>query len=306
MRSPRFRIIGLVSVVALLAAFAVALALAAEGDGDQVDPVAVSDADQVLLDRLVALHEDLPGLIPADADFAANLLDPVLLGSFTTARSTLDRLEDDVRGLFVDGDAAGTAVGDAVAEVARGLLVERQALLVLERGDGSTNPRPLDASNARNAEGIAIDADGLLGLETTGIDLLLQARSTQRAGYDVLVTVEDVDPAILNRQVALVAYEERVTPTLWLLTSEPGDELLVPVDRYDAPVGVARATSVTYACVDRAAYLSLTDLPDAERIAAATLAEPTPSCSDIARRAGLSLADQQALVEGLATSDGGS
>lgn len=294
MRSPKFRIIGLVAVAALLAALG--SAIAAEGDGDG-DDIAVTGADQALVDGLLALQDDLPELVPTAAQLAANEIDPVLLGSFTTARSTLDRLEDDIRALFIDGDAAGTAVGDAVAAVAQGLLIERQAHIVLEQGDGSTNPRPLDSSNARDDDGIAIDADGLLGLETTGIDLLLQARDLQRAGYEVLATVEAADAAFADRLAELRAYEDEVAVTLRVVTSADTDELLVPATRWDAPIGVARATSVTYVCVDRAAYLALADLPMEERIAASVEEVPSQECADIARRAGLSLEDQQALQD---------
>ncbi len=296
MRSPKLRIIGLVAAAGLLAALG--SAIAAEGDGDDGDVLAVSDADQVLIDGLLALQDDLPELVPTEAQLAANDLDPVLLGSFTSARSTIDRLEDDIRALYIDGDAAGTAVGDAVSSVARGLLIERQAYIVLEQSDGSTNPRPLDSSNARTEDGIAIDADGLLGLETTGIDLLLQARDLQRAGYEVLAAVESADAAFEDRLAELRAYEDEVAVTLRIVTSANTDELLVPVDRYDAPIGVPRATSVTYVCVDRAEYMALADLPEDERIAASVEEVPGRECADLARRAGLSLEDQQAFVEG--------
>ncbi len=296
MRSPKLRIIGLMAAAGLLAALG--SAIAAEGDGDDGDVLAVSDADQVLIDGLLALQDDLPELVPTEAQLAANDLDPVLLGSFTSARSTIDRLEDDIRALYIDGDAAGTAVGDAVSSVARGLLIERQAYIVLEQSDGSTNPRPLDSSNARTEDGIAIDADGLLGLETTGIDLLLQARDLQRAGYEVLAAVESADAAFEDRLAELRAYEDEVAVTLRIVTSANTDELLVPVDRYDAPIGVPRATSVTYVCVDRAEYMALADLPEDERIAASVEEVPGRECADLARRAGLSLEDQQAFVEG--------
>lgn len=298
MRSTKFRIIGLLAVAALVAALG--SAIAAEGDGDG-DDVAVTGNDQVLVDGLLALQDDLPPLVPTEAQLAANQLDPVLLGSFTSARSTLDRLEDDIRQLFIDGDAATTAVGDAVAGVARGLLIERQAYIVLEQSDGSTNPRPLDSSNARDEDGIAIDADGLLGLESVGIELLIQARDLQRAGYEVLVELEAADAAFADRLAELRDYEDEVAVTLRIAASMSTDELLVPVDRYDAPVGVARAVSVTYACVDREAYMALADLPEPERIAASIEEEPGEECASIARRAGLSLEDQQALQEGAAT-----
>jgi len=287
------RMIGLLVAAGLVVALG--SAIAAEGDGDG-DAVAVTGADQELVDGLLAIHAELPELVPTEADLAANQLDPVLLGSFTTARSTLDRLEDDIRQLFINGDAANTAVGDAVASVARGLLIERQALLVLEESDGSTNPRPLDSSNARTEDGIAIDADGLLGLESVGIDMLIQARELQRVGYQVLEQVESADPAFAERLDELLAYEDEVGVTLRIVTSASTDELLVPTDRYDAPIGVPRATSVSYVCVDRARYLALADLPMSERIAGSVEEVPSQECTDIARRAGLSLEDQQAVA----------
>lgn len=288
------RMIGLLVAAGLVVALG--SAIAAEGDGEG-DAVAVTGADQELIDGLLGVQGELPELVPTEADLAANQLDPVLLGSFTTARSTLDRLEDDIRQLFINGDAANTAVGDAVAAVARGLLIERQGLLVLEESDGSTNPRPLDSSNARTEDGIAIDADGLLGLESVGIDLLIQGRDLQRAGYEVLAEVESADPAFAERLDELLTYEDEVGITLRIATSAATDELLVPTDRYDAPIGVPRATSVSYVCVDRAQYLALADLPRAERIAGSVEEVPSQECADIARRAGLSLEDQQALAD---------
>lgn len=288
------RIIGLLVAAGLVVALG--SAIAAEGDGDG-DEVAVTGGDQALVDGLLAVQGELPELVPTAADLAANQLDPVLLGSFTTARSTLDRLEDDIRQLFIDGDGAGTAVGDAVASVARGLLIERQGLIVLEESDGSTNPRPLDSSNARTEGGIAIDADGLLGLESVGIDLLIQARDLQRVGYDVLADVQSADPAFAGRLDELITYEDEVGVVLRIVTSAATDELLVPTDRYDAPIGVPRATSVTYVCVDRERYFALADLPRAERLAGSIEEVPSQECTDIARRAGLSLEDQQALAD---------
>lgn len=299
MGARNWRTIGLLVAVGLIVALG--SAIAAEGDGE-ADDVSVTAADQELLDRLVTVLGERPELVPTEADLAANQLDPVLLGSFTSARSTLDRLEDDVRQLYIDGDSANTAVGDAVASVARGLLTERQALLVLEESDGSTNPRPLDSSNARNEDGIAIDADGLLGLESVGIDLLIQARDLQRLGLEVLEDVEGADPAFAAELDELLVYENDVQRVLRVATSAATDELLVPVDRYDAPIGVPRATSVTYVCVDRLRYLELADLPPAERIAASLEEFPSQECQDIARRAGLSLEDQQALQDA-ATAD---
>ena len=295
MRSRKSRIIGLLALAGLVAALG--SAIAAEGDG-AADELAASDADQELLAGLVALQADLPPPLPTEAQLASNDLDPVLLGSFTSARSTLDRLEVDVRALFIDGDAAGTAVGDAVADVARGLLIERQAYIVLEQSDGSTNPRPLDASNARTEDGIAIDADGLLGLETTGIDLLLQARDLQLRGYTTLATVEGADPVLAAEAEELRTYADTVAVTLRVVTSADSEELLVPVDRFDAPIGVPRATSVSYVCVDREQYLSLSDLPTDERIAASIMEPPGRACTDLARRAGLSLEDQQVFGDG--------
>lgn len=289
-----WRMIGLLVAAGIVVA--IGSAIAAEGDGEG-DAVAVTAGDQELVDRLEELQPELPPVVPTQADLASNQLDPILLGSFTSARSTLDRLEDDIRQLFIDGDAANTAVGDAVASVARGLLIERQALLVLEESDGSTNPRPLDSSNARNEDDIAIDADGLLGLESVGIDLLIQARDLQRIGYEVLEEVEGTDGTFAQKLEELLRYEDEVGITLRVVTSAASDELLVPVERYDAPIGVPRATSVTYACVDRFRYLELAELPMPERIAASLEEVPSQECTDIARRAGLSLEDQQALQQ---------
>lgn len=296
----RRRLIAMLVVGGLFVALGTALA--AEGDGDG-DAVAATPVDTELVERLRELQDELPELVPTAADLAANDLDPVLLGSFATARGTLDRLEDDIRQLYIDGDEAGTAAGDAVSSVARGLLLERQALIVLEQSDGSSNPRPADSSNARTEAGLAIDADGLLGLESTGIDLLIQSRDLQRQGYEVLQDVEGADGVFADRLEELRLYEEDVTVVLRIAASELTDELLVPVDRFDAPVGSPRAVSVSYVCVDRAEYLALADLSEAEQIAGSVEEVPGTECAEMARRAGLSLADQQAQAEDGASDD---
>jgi hypothetical protein len=92
-----------------------------------------------------------------------------------------------------------------------------------------------------------------------------------------------------------------VGTTLRVVASDAPEELLVPTERFEAPIGVPRATSVTYVCVDRAAYMMLADMPMDQRIAGSAVDNPSQDCLDVARRAGLSLEDQQAQQ---ATDDG--
>lgn len=295
MRTGQVRLIAAVAAAGLAAALG--SALAAEGEDDAA--LVVAGGDEELIDRLLVLEQEIPAPLPSAAELASNELDAVLSGSFTTARTALDQLEPDLRALFVSADEAETAVGDAIADVTSALLLERQALMVLEDADGSADARPIDASDARTEDGVALDADGELGLALVGVDLLLSARTDQAGGYGVLaeLTTEDERDVFDGRAATLVSYVQDVGVDLRRISARESAQILVPTSRFDAPVGVARATAATYACVDRALYLELADSPQAERVAAAAIAPPDPECVEAARRAGLSLDDQQALAE---------
>lgn len=284
-------------------------AIAAESGLDEPVELAVAGVDEQLVTQLLALESELPAPLPTTAELAADGVDALLTGSFTSARSTFDAVESDLRTLYVTADDAGTPVGDAVASVTFGLLLERQALTVLEETDLSDGTRPLDLSDARDDDGNAIDADGLMGRLHIGLDILFEARGLQRSGYAVLADVPvgvDENSVFAARHQELLAYEDGTEVELREVASSPAEQLLVEVSRFDAPTGVAHSVGVTYVCVDREAYTALADASDVQRVAGA-IAWPDEDCREAARAAGLTLVEQvtgDPLLDGVETAVG--
>ena len=190
-----------------------------------------------------------------------------------------------------------------------GLLLERQALLVLEETDGSEDVRPLDVSDARDEDGTAIDADGLYGRQVVALDILLGARAEQRAGYEALSTLPpgvDDQATFAARHLELLDYRDGTEVVLRDVASTESTQMLVEVERYTAPIGVAQAVGVTYVCVDRVAYSALADAPEIERLAG-SIAMPDEECRAAARLAGLPLSEQVAvdpMLDGVETAVG--
>lgn len=304
------RILATAAAVALTVG--IGSAIAAEGEPDAVeaaDELVVGAADEELVERLLVIEADLPAPLPSSAELAADGVDALLTGSFTSARSTFDSMEDQLRDLFVDADDATTEIGEAVASVAHGLLLERQGLLVLEETDQSDETRPLDVSDARDDDGNAIDADGYHGRQTTALRILLESRELQRAGYAVLRELPkgvDENGVLAARWVQLVDYRDGTEVQLRQVAATESEQLLVEVARYDAPLGVAQSLGVAYVCVDRVAYELLAEAPESERIAA-SITLPDEDCSETARLAGLPLSEQVAvdeLLDGVETAVG--
>lgn len=283
MRTGQLRVAGAVALSGVLAA--VGIAVAAEGGADTV---AVAADDGAIVAELLRLEVEVPEQLPTAATLVEADADVSLAGSFASTRSEFDRIEADLRALYVASDSAQTAVGDAIALVTSGLLEERQGLLVLEAVDTVADARPIDASDARDDAGVAIDADGLAGQTQLGISILLDARAQQLDGYAVLRDLDaELDPSEVfdGRYLELQEYGDTVGSTLRLAAGERSAQLLVPSTRFEAPVGVAPAVSVTYVCVDRDDYLALADLPAEERIAGSLEVEPDEECAEAARRA---------------------
>lgn len=296
-----------VGVAVLTVGIGSAIAAESEPVTEDVPVVAVGADDEELTARLLELEPQIPAPLPTSADLAEDGVDALLTGSFTSSRSTFDALEDDLRSLFVDGDDATTAVGDAVSAVAHGLLLERQAMLVLEETDASDQIRPLDVSDTRDDRDNAIDADGLYGREITALNILDEARELQVTGYDTLADL-DVEGAdvFADRYASLVSYEDGVGLQLREVAGRESEQLLVEIDRYDSPIGIAHSVGVTYVCVNREAYMELADAPVVERLTG-SVEVPDADCRESARVAGLSLSEQVAvdeLMDGVETAVG--
>ena len=273
------------------AAAATVIGVAAAQDGDGQLEATGADAD--LVDRLLEIEPDLPGLVPDQVEVDDEVADATLDGAFGQARIALDAVEADLRQLFVDADDAGTAVGDAVSDVTRGLLLEREAIIALEQADDLDVERPVDSSDETNENDVAIDADDPAGLTLIGVDLLLDARMRELAGYELLATLgDDVDPTgtFADRADDLREYADTTDPLLRAAVGLETDQLLVAVGRFDAPVGEARATATEYVCVERETYLAA--IAAGESVATATLAaatDPNEACQATAEAAGAPL-----------------
>ena len=284
-------------------------AIAAESGQDEPVEVVVAAADEGLVEQLLVLEGEVPAPLPTTAELAADGVDALLTGSFTSARSTFDQLESDLRALYVAADESTSPVGDAIASVTYGLLLERQALTVLEETDGSDEERPLDVSDARDDDGNAIDADGLYGRLAIGLDVLLEARAHQREGYGVLAglpAAADENAVFRARHLELLDYEDGTEVQLREVASAASTQLLVEIERYDAPLGVAHSVGVTYVCVDREAYAALADADEVTRLAG-SVEWPDADCREAARLAGLTLDEQVAvdpLLDGIETAVG--
>ncbi len=292
MRRGNLRFVSFVGAAALLAALG--SAMAAESDDDTTE-LALAAGDELLVERLLVLEQDVPEPLPSAVELATGDTDTRIVGSFTSSRSSFDAIEEPLRQLFVDADEVKSEAGVAVAAVARGLLLEHQAMMVLEASDGAADPRPIDSSDTRDEDGVALDADGLVGRQMTGLRLVLDAREAQLLGYEVLAELPaatDERGLFRARATTLRAYRADVGTKIEIAAGVAPEQMLLPVTRYDSPLGVAIAVGATYVCVDREAYLALNDATEAERLAGSVAEVPDPACEEAARRAGLDLATQ--------------
>jgi hypothetical protein len=302
-RSGYKSISALAGAVVLTAAIGVAFATESDGDGNAE---LVTAQDDSLVARLLELESGVPAPLPSQVYLDSSSADVRFVGSFTSARAQLDGIEDELRQLFIDAEVVRTDVGIAIADVTRGLLLERQALLVLEAAAGATDRRPTDGSDARDKDGVAVDADGLVGRQIIGMQLALDARSAQRDGYAVLAALADNGPAFEERLRELASYATDVEPDLIAASGRSSMQMLVPIARYGSPLGVAVAVGVSYVCVDRDAYEALATATPTEQLVGSIVETPDPACADVARRAGLDLTQQIAedqTLTGVVTSD---
>lgn len=246
---------------------------------EEAAPLATEGADGELVDRLLEVQAELPPSVPSEVIVPEDDADARITGDFGEARIAFDALEGELQSLFVDAEDAGTPTGSTVAAVASGLLLEREAVAVLEQADDLDVARPIDASDSRDANELAIDADDPAGKDLVGVRLLLDARLRQLAG---IAPLAEADPAFADRLDELATFADTLDPQLRDAVGIPNDQLLVTVDRFDAPPGQARATASSYVCVDRVAYLLL--IAGGETPAAATAAtavEPDDGCTGV-------------------------
>ncbi|MTV26890.1 hypothetical protein FTX61_15920 [Nitriliruptoraceae bacterium ZYF776] len=254
------------AAVLVLTAFGARLAIA------QATGEAPPAGDDGLLVRLDALEVELPehpGVREVAVDDEGAVLEVV--GDAPATRATLDTLEADLRRLFVDADDAGTPVGDAVAEVARGWLDVRAGVGHLAAADGHDLAFPLDAEDD---DDVATDADARRGDVEVGIRSVLLGHGRQLTGYTALRDLGLAEPAVQGRldgrALASEDFARDVVPLLRALVSERTSQVLVPTDRFTSPAPgqEARARSLTVTCVDRDAYTTLVDPTEGSELTA--------------------------------------
>lgn len=241
-----------------------------------------STDDAGLIDRLVALEEQLPILPPDTVDVDPEQTWATFTGDFTGARVALDAVADEARALFVDAEQADGPVATAVAEVARSVLVLRSGYEYLADWETNDLTFPLDTADD---DAVATGADELYGAAQTGFSLVLDARARALGAYAVLRDAQAADPE--DRQVLERRYEESLAfdtgmkPDIHEALSFETTQVMRTVSRFvsTAPGDTARARMMTVVCIDREAYTTA-ELVDAGS-AAALVTTPADDCPDL-------------------------
>lgn len=248
-----------VATIALTAALAVgALAsVTVAGAQDDDEPEAGGATPEALIDRLVELERELPPLPPDDVVLDDETTWGEIQGDFFSARTDLELLEDRARQLFVDADDADGATAEAVAAVARGYLELQQGYRYLADYEGYDLALPV---NETDTDDVATGADDAAGLAETGLSLVITARVRAIEGYDVLrddSAADDTEKSLFDASFqATETFLEETRPQLHELLSRPTVGLLVVIDRFDPPPGIAHAKDMTVVCLDRDRYPS--------------------------------------------------
>lgn len=282
----------MVATVTLSGVLAAALAASAVTSATAQDapeqPAVTATDEEALVDRLVDMERGLPALPPSGVAMDDETTFGVLEGDFTSALAELDLVSEQARQLFIDADEADGDVADAVASVARGYLRLEQAYGYLSRYEDHDLGRP---AGAEDVEGIATGPDTAAGLVDTGLHLVDLARLDAIVGYGVLRDTEAADDA--EKGLFDAAYRETqaylttVRPDTAKLVSADSTAVLLAFERFETEVpGEARASDVTYICVERgfdlAALLSSQD-PQAfvDALGGDSALLPTEDCPDV-------------------------
>lgn len=246
------------SVLAVSVAL-VGTALATTAVVAQQDDAAAGTSPEALIDRLIDLEEELPGLPPEQVLISEDATWAEFLGDFVGAEVAFDTVSDELRALFIDADEADGPVAVAVSDVARAYLLLANAyeqLAIWETADLAFPVGTVDEL------GVATGADELYGIAEAGFRMVLDAHSRLLAGYAVLRDVEAADDT--ERQFFEVQYLEEqafdsdLRPDIHRALSLETTEQLVPVDAFttDAPGLEGRARIRRYVCIDTEAYLA--------------------------------------------------
>lgn len=236
-------------------------------------------SDTALIERLVALEQQLPDLPPTTVDVLPDQTWATFTGDFTGASVALDAVADEARGLFVDAEQADGPVAVAVAEVARGVLVLRSGYQYLAAWETNDLTFPLDTADD---DGVATGADEQYGVAQTGFSLVLDARARALAAYAVLRDAEAADPEhrelLERRYEESLAFDAELKPEIHRALSFETTQVMRTVSRFvsSAPGTAARARMMTVVCIDREAFQTA-EVLDVEG-AAALVTTPADDC----------------------------
>jgi hypothetical protein len=246
-------------VLGRLGVGAVLAAVAAGAVGIGTVTAQSDDGEGDLVGRLVALEDAVGALPPDDVIVDPETTWGEVVGDFTGASVRLTGVAEEARTLFVDADSSGGPVAEAIANVARGLLLQLEGFDGMAAAEAWDLTFPLDS---RDADGVATGADEPYGVMQASLEMVLEGRERTLAGYRVLRDAEiDADAKGLfeQRHDATVAFLRDVAPRLRVMLSSPSAQLLYAVERFETtlPGDQARARSMTVVCVDREGYEEL-------------------------------------------------
>lgn len=266
----------------IVAAAAVGIATLSLAGSAVAGALQEGDSDESLVDRLVAIEEQLPTLPPDTVDVDPEQTWATFTGDFTGARVALDTVADEARDLFIDAEESGTPVATAVAEVARAVLVLRNGYQYLAEWETNDLTFPLDTVDE---DLVATGADELYGAAQTGFALVLDARARALPGYAILRDAEAADEqekAVFDRRYELgLAFDATMKPDLHRALSFQTTQVMRTVSRFvsTAPGTDPRARVMTVVCIDREAYQAA-EVLDAEG-AAALVTTPADDCPEL-------------------------
>lgn len=266
----------------IVAAVAVAVATLAATGAAVAGALQEGDSEESLVDRLVAIEEQLPTLPPDTVDLDPEQNWATFTGDFTGARVALDTVADQARDLFVDAEETAGPVASAVAEVARALLVMRTGYQYLADWETNDLTFPLDTADEA---GVATGADELYGVAQTGFALLLDARARSLPAYAVLRDAEAADAgekAVFERRYELaLSFDADTKPDLHHALSFETTQVMRTVSRFvsTAPGTAPRARVMSVVCIDREAYRAAAAV-DADAVAA-LVTTPAEDCPEL-------------------------
>lgn len=241
-------------------------------------------SDEELIDRLVAIEEQLPTLPPTEVIIDPEQTWAEFSGDFTGAQVALDTVADEARDLYISAEESGGVVAEAVADAARALLVMREGYTQLAAWETNDLAFPLDSADDG---GVSTGADELYGAAEVGLALVLDARERSLPAYALLRDAEAADDAerrfLEDRYQAALDFDRTTKPDIHRALSYDTTQVMVTVSRFvtTAPGVEPRAKVMRVVCIDREAYSTAEVVPGDQAGLAALLTDPADDCPAI-------------------------